>query len=161
MVNNVVKGSVLKAAVPPHSNLAQIFVHHLRAQEAICAELEAIADSLPTSVNHQMCNQVTQSLLPLIKQAHQFEENQLFPELLKGSGPHLDLAQTIQRLQAEHLSDEDYAEELCSAISSYLADAHHSKAETLGWMLRGFFESKRRHIAFEREYILALVNQLQ
>ena len=160
MVNNVVKGSVLKAAVSPHSSLAQIFAHHLKAQEAICAELEAIADSLPVSINPQMCIQVTRALLPLIEQAHRFEENQLFPQLLKIGDPHLDLARTLKRLHAEHLGDEDYAEELCSAISSYLADADHSKAENLGWMLRGFFESERRHIAFEREYILPLVNKL-
>ena len=160
MVNNGIKGSVSKAPVLPRSNLAKIFAFHLKAQEAICAELEAIADSLPASADHQMCIQVTRSLLPLIKQAHQFEEDQLFPQLLKVSDPHLDLAQTIKRLHAEHLSDEDYAEELCNAISSFLADVYHSKAENLGWMLRGFFESIRRHIAFEREHILPLVNKL-
>ncbi|MEP6827337.1 MAG: hemerythrin domain-containing protein, partial [Aestuariivirga sp.] len=125
MVSKVVKGSLLKVSVPPRSNLAKIFVFHLRAQEAICAELEAIADSLPASVNHEMCVQVTRSLPALIKQAHRFEEDQLFPQLLKVSDPHPDLAQTITRLQAEHLSDEDYAEELCNAISSFLSDAYH------------------------------------
>ena len=161
MVSKVGNGSVLKASVPPHSNFARIFTHHLEAQEAICAELEAIADSLPVSVNHQMCIQVTRSLPLLIEQAHRFEEDRLFPRLLKVSDPHLDLAQTIKRLQAEHLSDEDYAEELCGAISSFLADADHNKAENLGWMLRGFFECTRRHTAFEREHILPIVNKLQ
>lgn len=160
MVNNGIKGSVSKAPVLPHSNLAQIFAFHLKAQEAICAELEAIADSLPLSVNHEKCIQVTLSLLPLIEQAHRFEENQLFPQLLKIADPHHDLAQTIKRLEAEHLGDEDFAEELCSAISNYIADPDHSKAENLGWMLHGFFESERRHIAFEREYILPLLNKL-
>jgi hemerythrin-like domain-containing protein len=160
MANNVVKGSILKAAVPLQADLAQVFAYHLKAQEAICDNLEAIADSLPASVNHQMCIQVTQELAPLISQAHRFEENQLFPLLMNVRDPHLDVAQTIKRLQAEHLSDEDYAEELCGAISSFRADADHSKGENLGWMLRGFFESIRRHIAFEREYILPLVNKL-
>lgn len=161
MVEHETKNSEMNAPVHQQTALARTFVDYLNRQKMICDELEAIADSLPNNVNNQSCLKIVQTMQPLIKQAHRFEETMLFPKLSKVCSPHHEIDQTIKRLQIEHLSDEDYAEDLCKAIISNLKAANRNSAENLGWMLRGFFESIRRHIAFEREHILPLVNELQ
>lgn len=64
----------------------------------------------------------------------------------------------LNRLESEHHNDEDYAESVAQAIGCYVLCDDHRKAESLSWMLRGFFESIRRHIAFEREHILPFLD---
>jgi hypothetical protein len=141
-------------------DLARLLAHYLDQQQLICVELEAIADSLPVSINNQASLKTADSLLPLMKQAHQFEETELFPELLKDRKTGQQLRETVERLQHEHLGDEDFAEEVYNAIKTYVSEMDRSKAESLGWMLRGFFQSIRRHIAFEREHILPLAKRI-
>ena len=157
MVDNGAESGRMNSSATPQSALARVFVDYMDRQKNICDELEAIADSLPSSMNNEACLRVSQALLPLLKQAHQFEESQIFPPLIIAQNSHLDLALTIGRMRAEHLSDEDYAEDLCKAILNNLKNPDRHSAENLGWMLRGFFESIRRHIAFDREHILPLV----
>jgi hemerythrin-like domain-containing protein len=65
----------------------------------------------------------------------------------------------IERLKSEHWVDEDYGEEIFLALKDFVANQNPAKAETLSWMLRGFFESMRRHIAFEHAVILPVVRK--
>ena len=66
------------------------------------------------------------------------------------------LQETVLRLKNEHLGDEDFAEDIGAALQNYVMQQNQQQAESLGWMLRGFFENIRRHVAFEREHILPL-----
>ena len=157
MVENQKEHGEHNAAIKARSVLAQTFVHHLDQQQAICDVLESIADSLPANVDVQVCNHVGQTLLPLIVKAHQFEESQLFPFLSNSEHFQFELAQTIKRLRAEHLSDEDYAEDICRVFAGEIKNLDRSQAESLGWMLRGFFENVRRHVSLEREHILPMI----
>ena len=144
-------------------DLAHTFATFLDQQQLICRELEAIADSLPDSLNSQACLDTAQRLLPLIKRAHEFEENILFPLIVKKENPtpvQPAIAETIERLQFEHWGDEDFASDVYHGIRAYVAGRDRNSAESLGWMLRGFFESMRRHIAFEREFVLPLARQM-
>jgi len=133
---------------------------NLATQLVLCEELEAIADSLPTEIDKQKCLQAARTLYPAIKRAHDFEENSVFP--LLSSGPDLTeaLASSIERLRYEHWEDESFAEELSDALARKVTDentARMQNAETIGYMLRGFFEGLRRHIAFENDHILPLL----
>ena len=122
-------------------------------QLALCSELEEIADSLPASVNRQKCIYAAKALCPLIRSIHQYEENVLFPYLTQqhpNSGPMLA---TLSRLKFEHFEDEGYAEELTEALLR-LGSAEPVNDEAVGYMLRGFFEGVRRHIAFEKAHLL-------
>ncbi len=157
MVENQKEHGERNAADKAQSLLVQTFVHHLEQQQSICDVLEAIADSLPGNVDVQVCHRVGQTLLPLIVRAHQFEESQLFPFLGKSKHFQFELMQTIKRLRAEHVSDEDYAADICGAFAGEIRNLDRSQAESLGWMLRGFFENVRRHISLEREHILPLI----
>jgi len=120
-------------------------------QLALCNELEAIADSLPSSVDRQKCLYAAKMLGPLVHDIHEYEEAVLFPWIESERGP--QLRETIERLKFEHCEDECFAEELTDALLK-LGMGDVVNMEAVGYMLRGFFEGMRRHIAFERDCLL-------
>lgn len=121
-------------------------------QLALCSELEDIADSLPANVNRQKCIYAAKALGPLIGCIHHYEETVLFP-WLNAKGDADDLRPTLDRLRFEHLEDESFAEELSDVLLK-LGAGEAVNMEAVGYMLRGFFEGMRRHIAFENELLL-------
>ncbi|WP_246745832.1 hemerythrin domain-containing protein [Ciceribacter sp. L1K22] len=122
-------------------------------QLALCRELEEIADSLPANINRQKCIYAAKALGPLIRGVHHFEETTLFPWLSDREYGDLDLSRTLDRLRFEHCEDECFAEELTDALL-HLGAGEAVNMEAVGYMLRGFFEGVRRHIAFETEHLL-------
>lgn len=120
-------------------------------QLALCNELEEIADSLPSSVNREKCLYAAKMLGPLVQSIHEYEEAVLFPWIESQRGPQLH--ETIERLKFEHCEDECFAEELTDALLK-LGTGDAVNMEAVGYMLRGFFEGMRRHIAFERDCLL-------
>ena len=139
--------------------LIRLFLGHLDSLDGLCRDLEAIADELPTSVNVQTSLVVARSILPIINSAHKFEEEHIYPILLDAIRNGTTLKDEIERLKSEHWVDEDYGEEICLALKDFVATQNPAKAESLSWMLRGFFESMRRHIAFEHAVILPVVRK--
>lgn len=126
-----------------------------REQLLLCDRLEEIADSLPDSVNRQKCIYAARALGPMIRGVHRFEEEVVFPliaERLKGD-THIEA--TLNRLRFEHCEDECFAEELIEALHALGAAEADINIEATGYMLRGFFEAMRRHIAFESEHLLS------
>jgi hemerythrin-like domain-containing protein len=77
----------------------------------------------------------------------------LFPQLQSSPDATEALAPTLERLKFEHCEDECFAEELTDALLK-LGSGERVNMEAVGYMLRGFFEGIRRHIAFEREHLL-------
>jgi iron-sulfur cluster repair protein YtfE (RIC family) len=122
-------------------------------QLALCRELEEIADSLPASINRQKCIYAAKALGPLMKGIHHYEETVLFPMLQRDAGPDTHLESTLERLKFEHCEDECFAEELTDALLK-LGSGERVNMEAVGYMLRGFFEGMRRHIAFEQEHLI-------
>lgn len=121
-------------------------------QLALCSELEDIADSLPANVNRQKCIYAAKALGPLLRGIHHYEETVLFPWLdVRGDAE--DLRPTLDRLRFEHFEDESFAEELTDVLLK-LGAGDPVNMEAVGYMLRGFFEGMRRHIAFENEHLL-------
>ena len=129
-----------------------------REQLALCDLLEGIADSLPANVDHRQCLEAAGALGPMIRSQHEREETLLFPWLSHRPDAGGKLAETLARLTREHFEDECFAEELAETLRS-LGDGGTVNSEALGYMLRGFFEGMRRHIAFERDHLLAALPQ--
>lgn len=121
-------------------------------QLALCDELEDIADSLPANVNRQKCIYAAKALGPMIRKLHQYEEAILFPRIRAIAACSTD-DETLARLKYEHLEDEGYSEELTEALFKLGSD-DPVNMEAVAYMLRGFFEGMRRHIAFERQHLL-------
>ncbi|MEL7271792.1 MAG: hemerythrin domain-containing protein [Pseudomonadota bacterium] len=136
--------------------LLQGLSHHLEQQLALCDALENIADGLPEAVDNQLCLQLACSIYPIVRSAHEFEEQQLFPALVTARAS-AHLPQTLDRLHAEHWEDESFSGELSEALKDFVAGRDRN-VEKLGYMLRGFFEGLRRHIAFEKEALGLMAN---
>lgn len=135
----------------------ELGAHHA-VQHELCDQLENVADTLPARAEIQTLLHLARVICPIVNRAHSFEETVLFPAVLKIEGRAHPLSGTLERLRFEHLEDESFAAELAEALLSFALDDRKISAETLAYMLRGFFEGVRRHIAFEKEHILPLVS---
>lgn len=123
---------------------------------ALCHDLEALADSLPFDVNERLCHDVSDSVVALLARTQAFEEELLFPDLDREAGSCFS-AMMIERLKNEHRCDRLAAEEISLTLKALLRGHCGLTFETIGYMLRGFFECVRRHVASERALIEQLV----
>lgn len=139
--------------------LAQQFKESQDEQLALCDKLEEIADSLPDNVCRQSCIYTARALMPVVNRAHRLEEDLLFPLFEKSENTVSNTYTTLERLRIEHAGDECFVEELVDVLLSYGAGTPSQRAETTGYMLRGFFQGLRRHIAFENEILAPLLNR--
>lgn len=128
-----------------------------RLQLALCDELEAVADSLPRDIDQQRCLTLARAICPTVARAHLLEENILFPALHRRWSNVPGLAETLERLRFEHYEDMCFAEEVHDALLSVGRGEPTPSAAAIGYMLRGFFEAVRRHIAFESELLVPLL----
>lgn len=119
----------------------------------LCAALEEIADDLPARVDRFRCLSVASNLVPLLRACHRLEEETVFPAF----AAQRDEAAVIARLKTEHLEDECAAEDLTEMLLAVGHGEAVANPEAFGYMLRAFFEAARRHIAFERDHILAAI----
>lgn len=148
-------------AMAPGGQHIENHVATLRAchgrQMQLCEELERLADALPDHIENQQCLHTARSIYPEIKRSHDFEEKVLFPAARAFDAENLGLFSTLERLRYEHWEDESFAEELTEALISFVTEPEKRNPEKLAYMLRGFFEGLRRHIAFEREHLIPLL----
>ncbi|MGJ8529480.1 hemerythrin domain-containing protein [Maritalea sp.] len=131
--------------------------HH--DKHALCDRLEEIADALPDKVDRNVCVSTARAIEPILKKAHQYEEETLFPalkKLIKGAD---EQAAIFERLKIEHHEDLCFGEEVRDVLASYGTGKPMQTADATGYMLRGFFESLRRHMAIEQELVLPLKAQ--
>lgn len=119
----------------------------------LCDALEAMADDLPSRVDRLRCLAVANTLLPLLRECHRFEEEIVFPSVARASGGQAIVA----RLKAEHLEDDCAAEDISERLLAHGHGHPIENPEALGYMLRALFGSLRRHIAFERDHLLPRV----
>ena len=121
----------------------------------LCRSLEELADSLPFAVNDKLCRDVSDTVVPLLTRTQDFEERLLFPDLDRNAGSCFT-AMMIERLKNEHRCDRLAAEEISLTLKAMLRGYCGLTFETIGYMLRGFFECVRRHVAAEQ----AMIDQL-
>ncbi len=134
-------------SVLPHSNDTLDGSHQLLL--GLCDSLEDIADALPYQINPVLCGQVAERLERLVQNTHQLEEDVLFPQLIAGGGTQAQ--SIIKRLRHEHVIDSGAANEIADALTTMVRTGRSQAPETLGYLLRSFFESVRRHVQSERE----------
>ena len=123
---------------------------------ALCDMLEGIADSLPESINKLTCQNAIDQI-QVNRLVHScYESKVLFPLLRRRVGDNDGLFNKLARLDAEHIEDDGYAAEIIESLEALISNRNQAQAETLAYMLRGYFEGLRRHIAFERELVMPL-----
>jgi hypothetical protein len=133
---------------------AMRLIHDHKA--ALCTELEDIADRLPSKVSALACLSVAERLLPALRHAHAYEESVVFP-LYDRAFLAYGQPVSVDRLCAEHVSDAFFAADITAQLLELGHAGRTGAPETLGFMLRGFFDSLRRHTAFEIEHVAAVI----
>lgn len=146
----------------PHSRpvtdgapLAALIALH-REQRNLCDCLETIADSLPAALDRRTCLVAARTLVPVLGRAQIIRTTILFPALKTHWLRIIDFERTIERLEFEQLEDQCFAEEVAEALLAWGCGEPRPPADALGYMLRGFFDGVRRHIAFEEELLVPL-----
>lgn len=127
------------------------------SQFLLCDELEAIADSLPSNADRQRCLHLARAICPIVASSHDVEEKLLFQALEPLANRVADLPATLERLRFEHHCDLCLAEELHDALLAFGRGEDLMTSDAVGFMLRAFFESVRRHVAFEQEILVPLL----
>ena len=143
-------------SAPMHETL-QVFHQELLQ---LCDTLEIIADGLPDECSDQTLLTISRSIYPLVCRVHEFEEVEVFPYLVRLEGVPKRLTESLERLQFEHWEDESFAEELSENLRLYVTDPDGRNTPALAYMLRGFFEGLRRHIAFEADHLVPLLQPM-
>lgn len=140
----------------PHRRLDEQQLTTLRQNHqdllGLCRNLEALADSLPFDINEKLCRDVSDKVVPLLARTQDFEEQLLFPDLDRSAGSCFT-AMMIERLKNEHRCDRLAAEEIALTLKAMQQGHCGLTFETIGYMLRGFFECVRRHVASEKAMI--------
>ncbi len=87
------------------------------------------------------------------------EEEGLFPLLRQRALPSDNFDEIAEVLSLEHASDEGFAEEIVDQLESLKDGKRPHNPDMLGYMLRGFFETQRRHLAWEDAVVLPLARE--
>lgn len=156
--SSIFEYAAVVGALTPHTGYVSTAAMERVLEEKIrlCDMLEEIADSLPDNIDKARCLQISSVLVPVVRSTHRYEEDVIFPAYTSVLAD--DAMQSpLQRLRSEHFEDECYADELTEALLAVARGQDIGNAEALGYMLRAFFESVRRHVAFEREHVLPTI----
>lgn len=143
--------------VPTHihncRDLATRFEGCISRQFDICKTLESLADRLPTQVNRCEAVSLASRIPRTLQRAHLLEETMIFPVLMITQG---EIGVTLNRLRHEHREDEDHAADIYDAIEALAKRRPIISSAEMGYMFRGLFISLRRHLAFDRDYLLPM-----
>jgi iron-sulfur cluster repair protein YtfE (RIC family) len=124
----------------------------------LCEQLERIADSLPDRTDRLLCLQIANRLLPVMRESHRHEERVLFPVFDRAEGGRGRVM--VTQLMSDHTFDECAAEEITEVLLHIGHGGEVGNPEALGFMLRAFFDTVRRHIAYEQEYLFPAVDRV-
>lgn len=147
------KLALLDGAGPSPSACLDAMHAHKSALLSLCDRLERVADALPVPIDTRECLSLAETLMPTVLAAHRFEEDRFFMAARIITGGSRMVSDAIDRLCDEHHEDECFAEEVGEALVALASGTSSRDAETIGYMLRGFFGQMRRHVAFENDFL--------
>jgi len=140
-------------------NPLEIISHAHQLQQELCDVLQHIADGLPDDVDRRLCSRAAANLQYDIPLHHRDEEEALFPQLRLRVEATDSLSEILDRLVAEHATDTEHGAEIAEWLEQ-LADGHRlTNPNMVGYMLRGFFESYRRHIHWEDTLVMPVARR--
>lgn len=125
-------------------------------REMLCDQLEAIADSLPNSLDRTVVLSATRFLRHKVPAYHRDERDCLFPMLERRAPQSFGMNGIAMMMQNCQVDDEDYAFELADILETLADQQRVGNPDATGYMLRGFFQSYRRYLAWQRLTILPL-----
>ncbi len=125
----------------------------------LCDVLESIADALPRTADASLATVAVRILRNALPEHVALEENHLFPMLRRRNAGDQSCQKVLLQLEHEHDADEAFAYEIADELDQIAGAQAPKNAEMLGYMLRGFFVSMRRHISWENATVLPLARR--
>jgi hemerythrin-like domain-containing protein len=125
----------------------------------LCDVLERIADGLPHGADPRLARVAVTFLRNGFPAHLRMEEHVLFQLLERHAATAGYLRPAIEHLKAEHSADACAALEIADELQVLAVHGRVANADMLGYMLRGFFETQRRHIWWESSVLLPLARE--
>lgn len=129
-------------------------------QRELCDLLEAIADGLPQSFDTSLATIAVSILEGSVPRHMRLEEEALFPVLRDRVALEDPLHSVLTCLEEEHARDGASLVELTDGLKTAAQQGSVTNPDMLGYMLRGYFDSQRRHIAWEDRVVLPVARQV-
>ena len=136
-------------------DVRRLEAHHRELLD-LCIQLEEAAGELETSAVRTNLDALADTIPAMLAKTHEFEEQRLFPDFDRNAGSCF-AAMMIEQLKAEHRCDRLGAKELSLTLKALAKGRCALGLDTIAYMIRGFQECLRRHIAAERLMIETLL----
>jgi hemerythrin-like domain-containing protein len=132
-----------------------LLVSYHAEQLGMCADLESMADRLP-SEDPMHCRTLVTSFGSRLRVHHELEEERIFPLLERSLWKAAPLRIDLQRLVHEHGEDQDAVGDLSEELRSLSARDSARTTDAVAYQTRALFRSVRRHATYESEIVLPL-----
>jgi len=133
--------------------------HEHAVQRALCDSLERIADGLPHSIDLPLAAAAVPLLRDALPLHMAMEEQVLFPFLRLRAAPEDNIDGILGQVEGEHEIDRSLALEIAARLEEMVEARSAANPNVLGYLLRGFFETKRRHMSWENNVVLRLARR--
>lgn len=138
----------------PFALLKQIECEHA-VERSFCDRLEVLADTLP-AIDSAAASEAVAILRKSLRRHIALEEGLLLPMLITRAQAEDNVKALRCQVAAEHAADEVLAHDIADELDAAAGSRHVRNPEMLGFMLHGYFECRRRHLAWESAVVLPL-----
>ena len=125
-----------------------------------CAAFERVADGLPDEADFDLARSAADMLLHRLPGHYDDETAVLFPCLSARVGTGHLITSVLEELSKQRQQDADMLNEITDVLHSEVKGKRARNPAMLGYMLRNYFNSERRQIAWERKIVLPAARML-
>ena len=130
----------------------------IRAEQSLqlqlCDVLEHLADGLPGVGDRRLAQMASVGLTQGMVLHRDIGEKLLFPLMRKRGPASVGLMPLLTLLEREHAADQDQSYETAEELRALADSGRADNPGMLGYMLRGTFESLRRHVGWEKALVM-------
>ncbi len=130
-----------------------------RLQQELCGVLEEIADALPGPVDPARVEFANAILRASVPRHIAIQQQLLFPLLRQRALADDEIDTLIEQITADNAADEVLAHDTADQLEAAVESGRARKPDMLAYMLRGLFEGRRRHIAWEMSVLIPLARE--
>jgi len=143
----------------PGRNAIDWLENEHRLQQELCDVLEEIADTLPGPIEPAQVEFATTVLRTSIGRHIAILTHLLFPVLRERALANDEIKTFIGQITADNAADEVLAYDTADQLEAAADKRQAGKPDMLAYMLRGMFEGRRRHIAWEMSVLIPLARE--
>lgn len=143
----------------PERNAIDWLESEHRLQQELCEVLEEIADALPGPVEPARVEFATTVLRTSVRRHIAIQTHLLFPVLRQRALESDEIKTLIGQITADNAADEVLAYDTADQLEAAVEKRQAGKPDMLAYMLRGMFEGRRRHIAWEMSVLIPLARE--